>query len=176
MTTAVLTGAALNDAPLAPYAAHDTTSRGRRVPEPPPATRGEFQRDRDRIIHSNAFRRLVYKTQVFVNHEGDLYRTRLTHSIEVAQIGRSIARALQLNEALTSGSCGVSSPRSRRSSRTSPMRSPITTTMSTTDCAQVSSRSRRCAARRCSAAPTTRRSPRTPGSLADASCTRPSAA
>ena len=105
MTTAVLTGAALNDAPLAPYAAHDTTSRGRRVPEPPPATRGEFQRDRDRIIHSNAFRRLVYKTQVFVNHEGDLYRTRLTHSIEVAQIGRSIARALQLNEALTEAIC-----------------------------------------------------------------------
>ena len=100
-----MTTAALNDAPLAPYAAHDTTSRGRRVPEPPPATRGEFQRDRDRIIHSNAFRRLVYKTQVFVNHEGDLYRTRLTHSIEVAQIGRSIARALQLNEALTEAIC-----------------------------------------------------------------------
>ena len=105
MTAVVPTGASLNDAPLAPYAAHDTTSRGRRVPEPPPATRGEFQRDRDRIIHSNAFRRLVYKTQVFVNHEGDLYRTRLTHSIEVAQIGRSIARALQLNEPLTEAIC-----------------------------------------------------------------------
>jgi dGTPase len=88
-------------APLAPYAAHDEQSRGRRVPEPRPEFRGEFQRDRDRIIHANAFRRLVYKTQVFVNHEGDLYRTRITHSIEVAQIARSVALALQLNEALT---------------------------------------------------------------------------
>lgn len=91
--------------PLAPYAAHDEQSRGRRHPEPKPDFRGEFQRDRDRIIHSNAFRRLVYKTQVFVNHEGDLYRTRITHSIEVAQIARSVARALHLNEALTEAIC-----------------------------------------------------------------------
>ena len=91
--------------PLAPYAAHDGNSRGRRHPEPKPEFRGEFQRDRDRIIHSNAFRRLVYKTQVFVNHEGDLYRTRVTHSIEVAQIARSVALALRLNEALTEAIC-----------------------------------------------------------------------
>ncbi len=92
-------------APLAPYAAHDDRSRGRRHPEPRPELRGEFQRDRDRIIHSNAFRRLVYKTQVFVNHEGDLYRTRITHSIEVAQIARSAAIALRLNEALIEAIC-----------------------------------------------------------------------
>ncbi|HEY4749449.1 MAG TPA: deoxyguanosinetriphosphate triphosphohydrolase [Steroidobacteraceae bacterium] len=90
---------------LAPYAANDAQSRGRRYPEPKPEFRGEFQRDRDRIIHSNAFRRLVYKTQVFVNHEGDLYRTRVTHSIEVAQIARSVALALGLNEALTEAIC-----------------------------------------------------------------------
>jgi dGTPase len=90
---------------LAVHAASDERSRGRQHPERPPEYRGEFQRDRDRIIHSTAFRRLVYKTQVFVNHEGDLYRTRLTHSIEVAQIARTIARALQLNETLVEAIC-----------------------------------------------------------------------
>jgi dGTPase len=90
---------------LARYAAHEEKSRGRRHPEAPPQYRGEFQRDRDRIVHSGAFRRLVYKTQVFVNHEGDMYRTRLTHSMEVAQIGRSVALALNLNEALTEAIC-----------------------------------------------------------------------
>jgi dGTPase len=93
--------ASFRDAMLAPYAAMSTCSKGRRYPESAPAYRSEYQRDRDRIIHSAAFRRLEYKTQVFVNHEGDLFRTRLTHSIEVAQIARSIARALRLNEDLT---------------------------------------------------------------------------
>ena len=87
--------------PLAPYAAREETSRGRRYKESPPTNRGEFDRDRDRIIHSTAFRRLTYKTQVFVYDEGDHYRTRLTHSLEVAQIARSIARVLGLNEPLT---------------------------------------------------------------------------
>ena len=86
---------------LAPYAAHELHSRGRRHKEAPPGHRTEYQRDRDRIVHSAAFRRLEYKTQVFVNHEGDMFRTRLTHSIEVAQIARSIARILRLNEDLT---------------------------------------------------------------------------
>jgi dGTPase len=90
---------------LARYAAHDEATRGRRHPEAPPQYRSEYQRDRDRIVHSSAFRRLVYKTQVFVNHEGDMYRTRLTHSMEVAQIGRSIALALNLNESLTEAIC-----------------------------------------------------------------------
>jgi dGTPase len=88
------------EAHLAPYAARSVTSAGRRFTEIPPSSRTEFQRDRDRIIHSTAFRRLEYKTQVFINHEGDLFRTRLTHSIEVAQIARSIARNLHLNEDL----------------------------------------------------------------------------
>jgi dGTPase len=87
--------------PLAPYAVSEATARGRLHDEPEGPSRSPWQRDRDRIIHSSAFRKLQYKTQVFVNHEGDFYRTRLTHSIEVAQVARSIARALGLDEDLT---------------------------------------------------------------------------
>jgi dGTPase len=90
----------MDESHLAPYAACPSECRGRLYPEPESAHRSPFQRDRDRIIHSSAFRRLKHKTQVFVEHEGDYYRTRLTHSIEVAQIARTLARTLRLNEDL----------------------------------------------------------------------------
>ena len=96
---------AWTEAGLAPYASFSHHSKGRIHPQDAAPTRSEFQRDRDRIVHSTAFRRLVYKTQVFLNHEGDLFRTRLTHSLEVAQLGRSVARALRINEDLTEAIC-----------------------------------------------------------------------
>src|SRR5512147_2742763 len=86
---------------LAPWGMRSGRSRGRRYPEPEHSLRTRYQRDRDRVVHSSSFRRLEYKTQVFVNHEGDNYRTRLTHTLEAAQIGRTVARALGLNEELT---------------------------------------------------------------------------
>ena len=91
---------AMPESLLASYASHSNKSRGRRIAEPSAPTRLDFQRDRDRIVHCSAFRRLVYKTQVFINHEGDMFRTRLTHTLEVAQLGKSIARVLRLNEDL----------------------------------------------------------------------------
>lgn len=96
---------ALEDARLAPYGLRSTASRGRVYPEPESDTRTAFERDRDRIIHTTAFRRLEYKTQVFVFYEGDHYRTRLTHTIEVAQLGRSLARGLGVNQDLTEAIC-----------------------------------------------------------------------
>jgi dGTPase len=95
----------IEDQSLAPYACHSRRSQGRVYPEDEPEYRTAFQRDRDRILHTTAFRRLEYKTQVFINYEGDYYRTRLTHTLEVAQLGRTIARALGANEDLVEGIC-----------------------------------------------------------------------
>jgi dGTPase len=96
---------ALEDQSLAPYACRSRLSKGRHFPEDEPEYRTAYQRDRDRILHTTAFRRLEYKTQVFINYEGDYYRTRLTHTLEVAQIGRTIARALGANEDLLEAIC-----------------------------------------------------------------------
>ena len=96
---------ALEDQYLAPYACRSKDSKGRAHPEGEPEYRTAFQRDRDRILHTTAFRRLEYKTQVFINYEGDYYRTRLTHTLEVSQIGRTMARALGANEDLLEAIC-----------------------------------------------------------------------
>ena len=106
---------AREDQLLAPFGMRSARSLGRRHPEPEDPLRTCYQRDRDRIIHSSSFRRLEYKTQVFVNHEGDNYRTRLTHSLEGAQIGRSAARALGLNEELTRAWCSATTSATRPS-------------------------------------------------------------
>src|SRR5512136_1435506 len=96
---------AFEDQMLAPYGIRSKNSKGRAYPEDEPEYRTLYQRDRDRILRTTAFRRLEYKTQVFINHEGDYYRTRLTHTLEVAQIGRAIARALGANEDLIEAIC-----------------------------------------------------------------------
>ena len=118
------------DVALAPYACNPWESRGRLYPEPDSLTRSPFQRDRDRIIHTTAFRRLKHKTQVFIANDGDHYRTRLTHTIEVAQVARSLARALRLDEDLAEG-LGFRHLRHRApvADRASPFRSPEYTAM-----------------------------------------------